>query len=430
MTETVTAVDDAQAADAEPVLVVLGAGGVERRPLPRRGRVVLGRAGDADVVLAEASVSRHHAALELADGLAIEDLASANGTSVRGTRIAGRVALGWGEAVQLGSLTILVMRDRRRVPAAPAGADGPVIIDPKLQRVVTVIERVARGELGVLLSGETGTGKEVLAELVHARSARSRGPFVRINCAAIPDGLVEAELFGHERGAFTGASSSRRGLIEEAAGGTLFLDEVGDLPLASQAKLLRVLEERTVRPVGGRAPVAVDVRVVAASNRDLRGEGFRSDLYFRLAGIVITVPPLRERPADVLPLAAHFLARAAVAAGRAAPALAAAAQDWLRAQSWPGNARELRNAIERAVLLCEGDTIEIAHLAGDASAADPAPNSTLRDALATVERERIRAVLDEHGWNRSKAARALGMTRNTLAARIKAYGLEPGPRHG
>ena len=421
--KTVTAVGEPSTGDGVPVLVVLGVRGVERRALPKHGRIVLGRAGDADAVLPEPSISRHHAAIELGEQLTIEDLGSANGTIVGGRRIAGRAPLGWGEPVQLGSTTVLVMRDQRGLPTAQAAEGGPVFVDPKMQLVCRVVERVAVADLGVLLSGETGTGKEVLAELLHARSPRARGPFVRINCAAIPEGLFEAELFGHERGAFTGASAGRRGLIEEASGGTLFLDEVGDMPAASQAKLLRALEERTVRPIGGRAAVPVDVRVVAASHRDLRAGDFRPDLYFRLAGIVITVPALRERLADVLPLAERFLARAVAAAARPPPRLGAAARDWLLAQTWPGNVRELRNAVERAVLLCEGDEVGVAHLAGEALAEAAPAGSSLRDVVAAVERDRIRTALAECGGNQSKAARRLGMSRNTLAVKIKTFGL-------
>jgi DNA-binding NtrC family response regulator len=423
MTETITVVEDVPAADA-PVLVVVGAGGIARHPLPRRGRVVVGRAPDCDVVIAEASVSRRHAAFDLGDTLAVEDLGSANGCAIRGVRVAGRTALGWGESVRIGSATLLVVRDRHRGAAPGPQLAGPVIVDPRMRTIVQVIDRVAAGELGVLLTGETGSGKEVLAELVHARSPRAAGPFVAINCAALPDGLVEAELFGHERGAYTGATASRRGLFEEADGGTLFLDEVGELTPGAQAKLLRVLEERTVRPVGARAAVGVDVRVVAATHRDLRDDaaGFRRDLFYRLAGIVIAVPPLRDRRDDILPLADHFLARAAAAAGHAPPTLGPAARDWLLAQPWPGNVRELRNAIERAVLLCDGGVVEVPHLAGEPVDATPA-GSTLKNTLAGVERARIRAVLDDCRWNQSEAARRLGMARNTLAAKIRAYEL-------
>jgi DNA-binding NtrC family response regulator len=420
-TTSVVGDDDAP---GDPVLVVLGIHGLARHPMPARGRVVIGRAPDADVVLADASVSRRHAAIELGDQLAIEDLGSANGTAVRGRRVDARTPLDFGDPVQLGSLTVLVVRDRRRLAAVAPAAGGPVIADPRMKTIAAVVQRVAAGDLGVLLTGETGCGKEVLAELLHAASPRARGPFVRINCAALPEGLVEAELFGHERGAFTGATANRRGLIEEADGGTLFLDEVGELAAASQAKLLRVLEDRTVRPVGARASVAVDVRIVSATHRDLRdATGFRSDLYYRLAGIVIAVPPLRERPADVVPLAEHFLARAAAAGGRPAPSLGAAARAWLATASWPGNVRELRNAIDRAVLLCDDQTIEVPHLTGEAiGPADEGP-PTLRDTLGEVERARLRDVLEACGWNQSEAARRLGLSRNTLAARIRAHGL-------
>ena len=418
-----TGVDDPDAAPTLNVLVVLGETGVQRHVLPACGRIVIGRAPEADIVVAEASVSRQHAALELGATLAVVDLGSANGTRVRGARIAARSELELGAPVQLGSVTVMVMHDRVREPPPPVEA-GPVVVDPRMRALVQVVERVAAGDLGVLLTGESGTGKEVLAQLIHARSRRAAGPFVAINCAALPEGLVEDELFGHGRGAFTGAIHDRRGLFEEADGGTLFLDEVGELAPATQAKLLRVLEDRTVRALGGRVPKQVDVRIVAASHRELRAGGtFRLDLYYRLAGIVIDVPPLRERRGDILPLADRFLARAAVATGKLPPGLGPSARAWLLSQAWPGNVRELRNAIERAVLLCEGSAIDVAHLTGDPFARATPSEASLRDSVADVERARIREMLDECAGNQSEAARRLGVSRNTLAARIKAHGL-------
>ena len=421
-TPQTTGADDPDAAPTLNVLVVLGDAGVQRHVLPACGRIVIGRAPDADIVIAEASVSRQHAALELGATLAVVDLGSANGTRVRGARISERSELELGAPVQLGSVTVMVMRDRVREP--PSVEAGPVIVDPRMRTLVQVVERVAAGDLGVLITGESGTGKEVLAQLIHARSRRAAGPFVAINCAALPDGLVEDELFGHGRGAFTGAIHDRRGLFEEADGGTLFLDEVGELAPGTQAKLLRVLEDRTVRALGGRLPRHVDVRVVAASHRELRdGGAFRVDLYYRLAGIVIDVPPLRERRGDILPLAERFLARAAAATGKPPPGLGPSARAWLLSQAWPGNARELRNAIDRAVLLCDGTAIDVAHLTGDPFARATPSEASLRDSVADVERARIREMLDECAGNQSEAARRLGVSRNTLAARIKAHGL-------
>jgi DNA-binding NtrC family response regulator len=421
-TPQTTGADDPDAAPTLNVLVVLGDAGVQRHVLPACGRIVIGRAPDADIVIAEASVSRQHAALELGATLAVVDLGSANGTRVRGARISERSELELGAPVQLGSVTVMVMRDRVREP--PSVEAGPVIVDPRMRALVQIVERVAAGDLGVLITGESGTGKEVLAQLIHARSRRAAGPFVAINCAALPDGLVEDELFGHGRGAFTGAIHDRRGLFEEADGGTLFLDEVGELAPGTQAKLLRVLEDRTVRALGGRLPRHVDVRVVAASHRELRdGGAFRVDLYYRLAGIVIDVPPLRERRGDILPLAERFLARAAAATGKPPPGLGPSARAWLLSQAWPGNARELRNAIDRAVLLCDGTAIDVAHLTGDPFARATPSEASLRDSVADVERARIREMLDECAGNQSEAARRLGVSRNTLAARIKAHGL-------
>jgi DNA-binding NtrC family response regulator len=284
---------------------------------------------------------------------------------------------------------------------------------------------VARGPIGVLLTGETGAGKEVLAEFLHRRSPRAGGPLVRVNCAALTDSLVESELFGHEKGAFTGAQRERRGLIETADGGTLFLDEIGEIPAAAQAKLLRVVEERQVTRVGSSEPRPVDVRFVAATNRDLEAEvaagRFRRDLYFRLAGVVLAIPPLRERPLEIELLARTFAAEADARLGDAA--LAA-----LRAHAWPGNVRELRNVIERAALLAVDQPIDVEHLGLAAAPAAPAAApAALPDELAAIERQRIVDALEQCGGNQTRAAELLGMPRRTLVKRIAKYNV-PRPR--
>ena len=289
-------------------------------------------------------------------------------------------------------------------------------------------------------------GKEVLADWIHRHSSRARGPFVCINCAALSDALLESELFGYEKGAFTGAVQAKPGLLETAAGGTVFLDEIGEMPAALQTRLLRALESRQIVRVGGLAPRAIDVRFVAATNRDLETEvlskTFRQDLYFRLNGISLTIPPLRERPEEIEPLARRFLAAAAGPAKRRPPRLTPDALESLEAYAWPGNIRELRNVVERALLFAEGNEIAAEHLPVEkmrlsrlvaasppsASAAvpvalDPSPAKSLSPA-EEAEYRKIVAALAEHGYNQTRAAKALGISRGTLIQRMKRYGIK------
>jgi len=293
--------------------------------------------------------------------------------------------------------------------------------------------RAAGTNSTVLITGETGTGKEVAARVLHRASARASGPFIAVNCAAIPDDLLESELFGHGKGAFTGAQGDRRGRIEEAHGGTLFLDEVGDMPLTMQAKLLRVLQERQVTPLGTNRIVAVDVRIVAATHRDLaamvEAGTFRQDLLFRLNVIPMHMPPLRERVADILPLAEHFLAAASADAMR--KHLSADAQRLLATFAWPGNVRELANAIERASALAPGQVLtreDFGFLATAKGSTDDAipPHLLelpLAQAVAQLERALVVHALAASGGNRAEAARRLGISRQSLYTRMTALGL-------
>jgi DNA-binding NtrC family response regulator len=307
--------------------------------------------------------------------------------------------------------------------------------DEGMRRVYALAEQIAAGRINVLVLGETGVGKEVLARAVHRRSPRAGRAFVSVNCAALSEALLESELFGHERGAFTGAGAAKAGLLETAPGGTVFLDEIGELPLGLQAKLLRVLEAREITRVGGVRPRTIDVRFVAATNRDLAAEvargAFRRDLYFRLNGVTLTIPPLRERRADLPRLARALLEEACRSEGRApVPPIADEAMALLAAHSWPGNVRELRNVIERALLLCGGRTITAEHLAVERLApapAAPAPAEPARPRGAGAERERVLAALAACAGNQSRAARMLGISRKTLIARLEAFGA-PRPR--
>jgi DNA-binding NtrC family response regulator len=322
--------------------------------------------------------------------------------------------------------------------AEPAAPVAPAACDNAMQALHDQVERIARGPISVLILGETGVGKEVLAERIHQRSGRG-GRFVPINCAALTESLLESELFGHEKGAFTGAIATKQGLFETAHGGTLFLDEVGELPLATQVKLLRVLEERKVLRVGGREARSVDVRFISATHRDVEHEAeqgrFRSDLYYRLNGITLSVPPLRERSADIAELARQFIAASSGGLQRRQPPrLSSAALEALLAYAWPGNIRELRNVIERAVLLCDGDEIGVAQLpskmtsvAAKVESPEADPRARLLQQIEDVERARVKDALARCGGNQTQAAELLGISRRTLLTRLDQYDL-PRPR--
>jgi transcriptional regulator with PAS, ATPase and Fis domain len=288
--------------------------------------------------------------------------------------------------------------------------------------------QVAATDTTVLLSGDSGTGKEVVARFIHRASVRKNGPFIALNCAALPEQLLESELFGYERGAFTSAQQSKPGQIELAAGGVLFLDEVSEMSPSAQAKFLRVLQEREFQRLGGTRLQKANVRVVAATNRDLRKAvergDFREDLYHRLQVFDIRIAPLRERHADILPLSDAFLQEIGKSFGRPPAGLTRDAREALLGHDWPGNVRELRNALERAAILCEGGPINAQHLALHASTRPPHGATTN---LNTVERDTIAQVLQECRWNKSKAAQRLGLSRTQLYVRLRKYELEQPP---
>jgi two-component system, NtrC family, response regulator len=311
----------------------------------------------------------------------------------------------------------LEAENRRLLEAAAASpVDGIIASSPEMLRVLRNIEKMAPTNVAVLLRGESGTGKELLARAVHKLSARAHAPFIPINCAAIPETLLESELFGHEKGAFTGALKQTIGKIESADHGTLFLDEIGDVPLPMQVKLLRFLQDQVVERIGGRNPVQVDVRIVCATNQDLdlmMAEGrFREDLYYRLNEVTVHVPPLRERAADAVMLASFFLSRFAAEYGRLARGFSDTALAALRDYSWPGNVRELENRVKRAVVMSDGPLLSAADL-GFATVGEEPP-LTIRDARARAEREALHLALAQAGSNLSKAAKLLGISRPTL----------------
>jgi two-component system nitrogen regulation response regulator NtrX len=295
-------------------------------------------------------------------------------------------------------------------------------------RVLDQATMAARSDARVLVEGESGTGKELLAAHIHAESPFAAGPFVKVNCAAIPTELIESELFGHEKGAFTGATSARRGKFELADGGTLFLDEVGDLHGSSQAKLLRVLQEGEFHRVGGEQSIRVTVRVIAATNRDLselvQQQKFREDLYYRLCVVPVRMPPLRERRDDIRPLADYFLSEFCARNNFKSRRFSDAAFEALEDYSWPGNIRELRNTVERMAILTRGDVLEAESVPVEIRIArSTGTRGNLREAKESAEREHILRALEESKWNVSSAARVLGMERTNLHKRIKALGL-------
>jgi DNA-binding NtrC family response regulator len=311
-------------------------------------------------------------------------------------------------------------RRLRRAVDERYGFESIIGRSPAMQRIFEQVRAVAGSEASVLLIGESGTGKELVARAIHQNSARRDRPFVPVNCAAIPENLLESELFGHEKGAFTGADRRRKGLFAEANGGTLFLDEIGDIPLPLQAKLLRALQERTVRPVGGSQEIHLDVRVVSATHQDLTtmvAEGrFREDLYYRLAVIPLRLPSLRERGEDITILAMHFLERAAASLGKDLKGFDDEARAWLLGHRWPGNVRELENIVERAATLASGPLLGLGDLHIEFAA--PTSAGSTRPTLAELEAEYIQRVLDESKGDKVAAARILGVSVRTLQRRF------------
>lgn len=547
--ETVRLASKAQGARAGRWrVVVVTESGSASFALPVEGTMTIGRGDDAGIRLDDTAASRKHAQLVVSGGaVTLIDLGSANGTTVRGRKLAAheQVVLGEGDAVELGtSLAVLQIdelsastrpwnlhthqrflelaaetkppfavlrvqviappglaqevlcaelsphdlvasfgpgqfeilapgrspeaakalmeklstrlvargaRVRAGVATAPRDgtdpdmlvaacsrpvgvpAEGFVVRDDAMGALYRLVDRVAPSQINVLLLGETGVGKEVLATELHRRSKRAAAPLLRLNCAALTESLLESELFGHEKGAFTGAIKQKQGLLESAQGGSVFLDEVGEMPVSVQAKLLRVLEERKVTRVGATAPQSIDVRFIFATNRDLEAEvargAFRADLYFRVNGISLVIPPLRDRPAEIEPLARQFLIDAAKRETRSAPEFSPDAIATLMAWPWPGNIRELKNVIDRAILMAgEGSlTSEALGLGISVSPRREVESvgqaSHLRDEREAAEKRAVLEALEKTDGNQTKAAELLGVSRRTLVSRLQQYGL-------
>lgn len=501
-------------------LVVYSGDAPRTYPLPQRGTVVIGRGTGCDVRLDDLSVSRQHACLHIEGStLTIEDLGSANGTSLVENRdsesardestytAAGKTLVPhvlavfpMTSALRVGNA--LIALEQRSIGATNAtvrptaaassildqGWQPVVLRSPAMKHLYELSALAASSDISALILGETGTGKEVLAEFLHRRSTRAGNTFLRLNCAALSESLLESELFGHEKGAFTGAHQAKAGLLEAADGGTVFLDEVGELTLSLQVKLLRVLEERTVWRVGSTRARPIDVRFITATNRDLRREvnreRFRKDLYFRINGVTLQIPPLRERKEEIEPLARYFLTLACGRLSKPVPSLSPEALSHLLSQQWSGNVRELKNAMDRASFLCKSGPILVEHLPLRDTFADepfneettglfgslgaiPSVPSARKDAPISggsfpnegrtlpgqpsqpnqvehaerpvlsyagelrdgQEQQRILDALQAFGGNQTRAAQSLGISRRTLINRLDEFHL-PRPRKG
>lgn len=481
MSDTLVPPSDLGASRGKYTLLISIHGLVQTISLADYGKLTVGRDAENDIVLNDDFASRRHAIIHCGEPPMIEDLSSRNGTSLGGRRLIPGVPLAMedGASLQMARSIVFVQRSapgaqtssshhsvQSSVPQLPAGV---VLRDASMIEVYRLLGTVAPSMLPILILGETGVGKELVLETVHLASRR-KGPLVRINCATLTGTMIESELFGYERGAFTGAFQSKIGLIEAADGGTLFLDEIGELPFSFQAKLLRVLEQREVLRIGATKPRIVDVRFVAATNQDLRkgiAEGsFRADLYHRLNGAILSIPPLRRRSNDVVPLAEHFVNDFATKMNRPPPPFSAEAIELLRQYSWPGNVRELRNTVERATLLSFGSTIETRALSLDAVGIEPVTSvSNMKDAASHMkdaagydeitkvshsnlstddgaedqsksrlmtdvgERTKILNALRQTAGNQLRAAQLLGISRRTLSNRLDTLGIDR-PRKG
>jgi two-component system response regulator AtoC len=437
---------DADAAGA--FLLVVGRDSYTTYNLPASGTLTIGRGESNAVRVDDPLASRAHARLHVhvedgkgaGESMSLEDLGSVNGTRLKDRPLerGQKVAVAMGETIQIGSTVLIVQTRAKRAPLLRPETlrDEGVMLRPTpsapdqaMLRIQQLAARAAAGTINVLITGETGVGKELLAETVHRLSPRKEGPYVCLNCAALSETLLESELFGHERGAFTGAVQTKLGLMETAHGGTLFMDEVGELPMATQAKLLRVLETREVARLGSVKPRKIDLRLVAATNRDLEAEiargAFRSDLYYRLNGITLTIPPLRTRVGEIRRLADTFVQQICRELGRPEPAIPERIAALLEAYAWPGNIRELKNLMERAVLLCTGSVIGVEHLPMDKLGAPPSnpglPGAEGAAAGPPDERQRIVDALAACAGNQSRAAKVLGVSRRTLVARLDDY---------
>ncbi len=449
---TITIQSAGQPRPLRSYLLVIDGNSATMFHLPASGEVIIGRARDAHLQLQDHAASRRHARLCCGPGsYALCDLGSHNGTWVNGERLCGPRVLASRDAITICDATLFFYRDasegagpspvsaaNEAAPTVQVGGRTVVIADPAMSGIFSLLRRLARSDLSVLLCGETGTGKEIAAAALHDGSRRGTERLLTLNCAALAESMAEGELFGYEKGAFSGAVSAKPGLVELADKGTLFLDEVGELSLTMQAKLLRVLETRQVMRLGGVREHTVDVRIVSATNRKLEDEvnagRFRQDLLFRLSGAVVTLVPLRDRKGELPHLARLFLSQACARDGRGHKSLSVSTMQKLDMCSWPGNVRQLKNAMDYVASTCPEAVIEPWHLPAGivdgppAKAGPPAPDGAagfrpLEGELREIERTRIAEALRAAGGVQTRAAELLSMPLRTFTGKVKLYGL-------
>jgi DNA-binding NtrC family response regulator len=416
-------------------LVVISGANLQRAFAIEGKKVAIGSQEDNHCVLNDPTVSRHHAVIEeTGQGYVVRDLGSTNGTYLNGILIR-EAYLEYGAIIGLGNtrLQFVPLQERVEIPPSEEDYFGDVFGGSlEMRRIFTMLKKIAPSDVTVTIEGETGTGKELVARAIHSHSQRAHGPFVVIDCGSISQNLMESELFGHERGAFTGATQTRRGAFEMGDGGTVFIDEIGELGLEMQPKLLRVLEQREVRRVGGNEIFHANVRVIAATNRDLASEvqkgRFREDLFYRISVVRIHLPPLRKREEDIPFLVQRFARELSQQYGHGKGAVVSAeALEVLRHYHWPGNVRELRNVITRAMAMGNGTALQlrdfITPLSPEGKPSVSSIDSLIGKTLEEIEKAAIMKTLEVHRGNKSAAARVLGIAYSTLYEKIKKYGL-------
>jgi transcriptional regulator with PAS, ATPase and Fis domain len=411
------------------VRLVVVAGKDERKEvLLQKPVVTIGTLGDSDLALTDPTVSRNHAVVEeKADGYLLRDLGSTNGTFLDGVKVR-EAYLSAGSVIRLGQTEIAFSPVEERIENLRSSSDrfGELVgASAAMREVFAVLERVAPTDVSVLVLGETGTGKELAARALHSHSRRSEKPFVVFDCGAVAPNLIESELFGHEKGAFTDAVKSRQGAFELAQEGTIFLDEIGELTPSLQPKLLRALDQREIKRVGAEQPLGINVRVIAATNKNLEKEvqagRFREDLYYRLSVVSVFMPPLRKRKEDIEKIAEHLLPGISSEMGKKLTGLSPEAAEALRIYPWPGNVRELKNVLERAAALSDGERIEVRDLFLSQGKRSITIEGLSGKTLEEIEKAAIHATLKSVSGNKTAAAKALGIAYSTLYEKMKKY---------
>ncbi len=401
-----------------------------REVLLQKSAVMIGTLGDSDLVLTDPTVSRSHAVVEeKADGYLLRDLGSTNGTFLDGVKVR-EAYLSAGSVIRAGQTDIAFSPVEEHIENLRSSSDrfGDLVgTSVSMREIFGVLERIAPTDVTVLILGETGTGKELAARALHSHSRRSERPFIVFDCGAVAPNLIESELFGHEKGAFTDAVKARQGAFELAQGGTIFLDEIGELTPSLQPKLLRALDQREIKRVGAEQSVGINVRVIAATNKNLEKEvkagSFREDLYYRLSVVSVFMPPLRRRKEDIEKIAEHLLAGISGVMGKKLTGLSPEAAEALRTYPWPGNGRELKNVLERAAALSDGERLEVRDLFLSQGKRSNTLEGLSGKTLEEIEKAAIHATLKSVSGNKTAAAKALGIAYSTLYEKMKKYGI-------